>query len=119
MPPRTGTTKTGTTKAPSKAAARTGSARASKSAAAAGNGGGTKLVIVESPSKAKTLKKYLGKDYEILASYGHVRDLVPKTGAVDPLPETVKNAGSSVTATATTTPPQTSAPIVIGARAYM
>jgi len=41
------------------------------------------LLIVESPSKAKTLKKYLGKDYEILASYGHVRDLVPKTGAVD------------------------------------
>ena len=42
------------------------------------------LLIVESPSKAKTLKKYLGNDYEILASYGHVRDLVPKTGAVDP-----------------------------------
>ncbi len=42
------------------------------------------LLIVESPSKAKTLKKYLGKDYEILASYGHVRDLVPKSGAVDP-----------------------------------
>jgi DNA topoisomerase-1 len=42
------------------------------------------LLIVESPSKAKTLKKYLGKDYEILASFGHVRDLVPKTGAVDP-----------------------------------
>jgi DNA topoisomerase-1 len=43
----------------------------------------TKLVIVESPSKSKTLKKYLGADYEILASYGHVRDLQPKTGAVD------------------------------------
>ena len=42
------------------------------------------LLIVESPSKAETLKKYLGKDYEILASFGHVRDLVPKTGAVDP-----------------------------------
>ncbi|HWR77314.1 MAG TPA: type I DNA topoisomerase [Thiobacillus sp.] len=43
----------------------------------------SKLVIVESPSKSKTLKKYLGADYEILASYGHVRDLEPKTGAVD------------------------------------
>jgi len=43
----------------------------------------SKLVIVESPSKSKTLKKYLGADYEILASYGHVRDLQPKTGAVD------------------------------------
>ena len=43
----------------------------------------SKLVIVESPSKSKTLKKYLGADYDILASYGHVRDLEPKTGAVD------------------------------------
>ncbi len=42
------------------------------------------LVIVESPAKARTIKKYLGKDYEVLASYGHVRDLVPKEGAVDP-----------------------------------
>ncbi len=42
------------------------------------------LVIVESPAKAKTIKKYLGKDYEVLASYGHVRDLLPKEGAVDP-----------------------------------
>jgi DNA topoisomerase-1 len=42
------------------------------------------LVIVESPAKAKTIKKYLGKDFDVLASYGHVRDLVPKEGAVDP-----------------------------------
>ena len=42
------------------------------------------LVVVESPAKAKTIKKYLGKDFEVLASYGHVRDLIPKEGAVDP-----------------------------------
>ena len=42
------------------------------------------LVIVESPAKAKTIEKYLGKDYQVFASYGHVRDLVPKEGAVNP-----------------------------------
>lgn len=42
------------------------------------------LLIVESPAKAKTIKKYLGKDFEVLASYGHVRDLLPKEGAVSP-----------------------------------
>ena len=42
------------------------------------------LVIVESPAKAKTIKKYLGGEFDVLASYGHVRDLVPKEGAVDP-----------------------------------
>jgi len=42
------------------------------------------LVLVESPAKAKTINKYLGKDYEVLASFGHVRDLPPKSGSVDP-----------------------------------
>ncbi|ABA59452.1 DNA topoisomerase I [Nitrosococcus oceani ATCC 19707] len=42
------------------------------------------VVVVESPAKAKTIKKYLGKNFEVLASYGHVRDLMPKEGAVDP-----------------------------------
>jgi len=45
---------------------------------------GKNLVIVESPAKAKTINKYLGKDFIVLASYGHVRDLIPKEGAVDP-----------------------------------
>ena len=42
------------------------------------------LVIVESPAKGKTIQKYLGNGFEVLASYGHVRDLIPKEGAVDP-----------------------------------
>ncbi len=41
------------------------------------------VVVVESPAKASTIEKYLGKDYKVLASYGHVRDLLPKEGAVD------------------------------------
>ncbi len=44
---------------------------------------GKNIVVVESPAKGKTIEKYLGKDYKVLASYGHVRDLVPKEGAVD------------------------------------
>ncbi len=43
-----------------------------------------KLVVVESPSKAKTINKYLGNDYTVLASYGHIRDLPSKNGSVDP-----------------------------------
>ncbi|MGI6245099.1 MAG: type I DNA topoisomerase [Pseudochelatococcus sp.] len=43
-----------------------------------------KVVVVESPAKAKTINKYLGPDYEVLASFGHIRDLPPKDGSVDP-----------------------------------
>src|SRR5277367_5495432 len=42
------------------------------------------VVIVESPAKAKTINKYLGRDYEVFASFGHVRDLPAKDGSVDP-----------------------------------
>ena len=44
----------------------------------------TKLVIVESPAKAKTIGSYLGKDYEVLASIGHIRDLVPNAKGLPP-----------------------------------
>ena len=42
------------------------------------------VVVVESPAKAKTINKYLGKDFKVLASYGHVRDLPAKDGSVRP-----------------------------------
>ena len=43
-----------------------------------------KLVIVESPAKGKTINKYLGKDYQVMASFGHIRDLPAKDGSVRP-----------------------------------
>ena len=43
-----------------------------------------KVVVVESPAKAKTINKYLGRDYEVIASFGHIRDLPAKDGSVDP-----------------------------------
>ena len=43
-----------------------------------------KLLVVESPAKAKTINKYLGSDYEVIASFGHIRDLPAKDGSVDP-----------------------------------
>ena len=42
------------------------------------------VVVVESPAKAKTINKFLGSDYKVLASYGHIRDLPPKDGSVKP-----------------------------------
>ena len=43
-----------------------------------------KLLVVESPAKAKTINKYLGSDYEVIASFGHIRDLPAKDGSVEP-----------------------------------
>ena len=64
------------------------------------------LLIVESPAKAKTLHKYLGKDYEVMASYGHVRDLVPKTArSIPPTTSPCTTKSSSATpATSTKSP---------------
>ena len=43
-----------------------------------------KILVVESPAKSKTISKYLGKEYKIVPSYGHIRDLPSKSGSVDP-----------------------------------
>ena len=51
------------------------------------------VVVVESPAKAKTINKYLGPGYTVLASYGHVRDLPAKDGSVDPEHELRHDAG--------------------------
>ena len=82
MPARTDTTKTkaGTTAKATKAPARAGrgggaALRASKGAAVTGDGRGTKLVIVESPSKARTIAGYLGQGYVVESSVGHIRDM--------------------------------------------
>ena len=64
--------------------ARPGRCALATKAAGASSGGGKTLVVVESPSKAVTIGKYLGPSYSVLASYGHVRDLQPKEGAVQP-----------------------------------
>ncbi|MCH8839765.1 MAG: hypothetical protein IH831_03650 [Planctomycetes bacterium] len=79
--PRKTATKKTRTKATSGGAGRKTSARkAPKRASAVGKS----LVIVESPAKAKTLERYLGPDYTVVASYGHVRDLPAKDGSVRP-----------------------------------
>jgi len=59
-------------------------AKGVSSKVSSGDSGATKLVVVESPSKAVKVQKYLGAGYTVLASYGHVRDLVPKSGSVEP-----------------------------------
>ena len=86
MPARTDTARTkaaataGAAQAPSQAPSKAGTSGGSragtaKARAAAGDGHGTKLVIVESPSKARTIAGYLGKDYVVESSVGHIRDM--------------------------------------------
>lgn len=64
--------------------ARIVAAAAAANVSSAGRDGPQSVVVVESPSKAKTITKYLGNGYTVLPSYGHVRDLAPRAGSVRP-----------------------------------
>ena len=71
------------------------------------------IVVVESPSKAKTINKYLGAGYEVLASFGHIRDLPPKDGSVDPdaqFPHALGGRRQGRTSASTTSPARSKAP---------
>ena len=71
------------------------------------------IVVVESPAKAKTINKYLGPGYEVLASFGHVRDLPPKDGSVDPdarLPHDLGGRRQGRRSASTTSPRRSKAP---------
>ncbi len=82
LTPMAKTAKTASKTRARKAATKRRSPRA-KSASGGGSAAGKKLVVVESPAKAKTINRYLGKEYIVRASYGHVRDLPPKEMGVD------------------------------------
>ena len=71
------------------------------------------IVVVESPAKAKTINKYLGPGYEVLASFGHIRDLPAKDGSVDPDDDFQHALGGRpqvATSASTTSPARSRAP---------